>query len=255
MNVDGTGNVLDLCRAAEDLERLAYVEHRLRRRASAPASSTSTSWSWARTSRTTTSRRSSRPRSGCASCSTRCRPRSCARRSSSATRAPARPRSSTARTTSCARSLARERMGRAMPQFGRSAAAFNVVPVDYVVAAMIAAAGDDGRRGADAAPRRPGPADRARARRRCSRELYAGRAPRGRVPAGARRALAAHPRGARDVRGHPAGVDRLPQPPGRLRRPADGRPAGAARPGAAASSATTRRRWSTSSARTRTTQR
>ena len=39
------------------------------------------------------------------------------------------------------RALSRaQRMGRAMPQFGRSRRAFNVVPVDYVVAAMIAAA-------------------------------------------------------------------------------------------------------------------
>ena len=73
VNVDGTGNVLDLCSGAEKLERLNYVstayvagkrtgvvyEHEPRR--------------WARSSRTTTSPPSSRPRSGCARRWTRCR--------------------------------------------------------------------------------------------------------------------------------------------------------------------------------------
>src|SRR5829696_3028416 len=35
-----------------------------------------------------------------------------------------------------------QRLGRSLPQFGRSDAAFNVVPVDYVVAAIAAAAAD-----------------------------------------------------------------------------------------------------------------
>lgn len=105
VNVEGTGNVLDLCLAAERLERLAYVstayvagrrtglvyEHEL---------------VMGRPGRTSTSRRSSRPRYGCANSPTGCPARSCARRSWSATRATERRRSSTAPTTCSARSRA-----------------------------------------------------------------------------------------------------------------------------------------------------
>ncbi len=67
VNVDGTGNVLEFCLAAKELERLVYVStayvagKRTRDRLRARARR------WASSSRTTTSRPSSRPRSGCAS--------------------------------------------------------------------------------------------------------------------------------------------------------------------------------------------
>ena len=82
------------------------------------------------------------------------------------------------------RALSRaERMGRAMPQFGRSEAAFNVVPVDYVVAAMVAAAGDEATVGQTLHLVDPDPMTAGELVELLSR-AYAGRSPRGRVPAG-----------------------------------------------------------------------
>ena len=133
-------------------------QHRLRRRRRGRASSTSTSWRWARSSRTTTSRPSSRRRSGCASSWTRSRRRSCARRSSSATRGPARRRSSTGRTSSCGRSHRRRGRGARSRSFGRAEAPFNVVPVDFVVEAIAATAGSDERVRRDPSFGRPGSA-------------------------------------------------------------------------------------------------
>jgi len=82
------------------------------------------------------------------------------------------------------RALSRaERMGRPMPQFGRSRAAFNVVPVDYVVAAMVAAAGDAATLGQTLHLVDPDPLSAGELVELLS-ELYAGHPPRGRVPAG-----------------------------------------------------------------------
>jgi thioester reductase-like protein len=74
------------------------------------------------------------------------------------------------------------RFGRPMPQFGRGQAAFNVVPVDYVVAASVAASADAACAGQTLHLVDPEPLS--------SKELvetlsqrYAGRAPKGRVPA------------------------------------------------------------------------
>ena len=75
-----------------------------------------------------------------------------------------------------------DRLRQSMPQFGRGEAAFNVVPVDYVVAATVAAAHDPACVGQTLHLVDPQPLS--------SRELvellsnrYAGRAPRGRLPA------------------------------------------------------------------------
>ena len=228
VNVDGTGNVLDLCRAAENLERLAYVstayvagkrtgvvyEHELVMGQDFKNHYESTKFQaevWVRELLDAVPTTILRP-------------------------AIVVGDSRTGETEKfdgpyyILRALSRaERLGRAMPQFGRSAAAFNVVPVDYVVAAMVAAAGDEAAVGQTLHLVDPDPLTAASLVALLS-QLYAGRAaPRARARRHGR-ALPAHPRGARDVRGHPAGVDRLPEPPGRLRRPEDGRPAGAARP-------------------------
>lgn len=73
--------------------------------------------------------------------------------------------------------------GRAVPQFGRSEAAFNVVPVDYVVGAAVVAATDPAMTGATLHLVDPNPLSTRRLVSLLSRE-YAGRAPRGRVPPG-----------------------------------------------------------------------
>ena len=82
------------------------------------------------------------------------------------------------------RALSRaQRMGRPMPQFGRSEAAFNVVPVDYVVAAMMAAGDDPATLGQTLHLVDPDPLTAHDVVDLLSR-AYTGRAPRGRVPAG-----------------------------------------------------------------------
>ena len=113
-------------------------------------------------------------------------------------------------------------MGRPMPQFGRSDAAFNVVPVDYVVAAMVAAAGDPATLGQTLHLVDPDPLTAHDLVDLLSR-AYAGRAPRGRVPArGSSSARCAST--VRELFGGTPRVDRLPQPPGDLRRAANRRP-------------------------------
>jgi uncharacterized protein YbjT (DUF2867 family) len=74
-------------------------------------------------------------------------------------------------------------MGQPMPQFGRSAARFNVVPVDYVVAAMVAAAGDPETLGQTLHLVDPDPLSAHELVELLS-QLYSGRGTRGRVPAG-----------------------------------------------------------------------
>jgi thioester reductase-like protein len=82
------------------------------------------------------------------------------------------------------RALSRsQRMGQPMPQFGRSGAAFNVVPVDYVVAAMVAAAGDPATLGQTLHLVDPDPLS-ARELVELLSQIYTGRSTRGRVPAG-----------------------------------------------------------------------
>jgi thioester reductase-like protein len=71
--------------------------------------------------------------------------------------------------------------GRAIPQFGRSEAAFNVVPVDYVVGAAAVAATDVAMTGETLHLVDPAPLPTRRLVSLLSSE-YAGRAPAGRVP-------------------------------------------------------------------------
>jgi thioester reductase-like protein len=141
VNVDGTGNVLDLCRAAAALERLAYVstayvagsrtgvvyEHELVMGQQFKNHYESTKFQaevWVREVLDDVPTTILRP-------------------------AIVVGDSQTGETEKfdgpyyVLRALSRsQRFGRPMPQFGRSQAKFNVVPVDYVVAAMVAAAGD-----------------------------------------------------------------------------------------------------------------
>ena len=58
-----------------------------------------------------------------------------------------------------------ERAGRPVVQFGRADAAFNAVPVDFIVDAIVAAAGSAEAEGRDAASGRPGAAQRERTHR------------------------------------------------------------------------------------------
>ena len=112
-----------------------------------------------------------------------------------------------------------ERRHLPIPQFGRAEAPFNVVPVDFVVDALMAASAEDEARGPDAAPRRP----RAGHRRRAALDPRARvRGPGALLPAarGARGEHAALPRGPQGLRGRAARVDHLPQPPGALRHAA-----------------------------------
>ncbi len=73
------------------------------------------------------------------------------------------------------------RGGRAVPQFGRSAATFNVVPVDYVVAASVALASDPAAAGETLHLVDPEPLSTNELVRQLSRE-YAGREPKGKLP-------------------------------------------------------------------------
>ena len=73
------------------------------------------------------------------------------------------------------------RLGRPVAQFGRSEATFNVVPVDYVVDAMVAAAGDPATAGETLHLVDPDPLSTRDLVTTLSKE-YAGREPAGRVP-------------------------------------------------------------------------
>jgi thioester reductase-like protein len=76
-----------------------------------------------------------------------------------------------------------DRAGRAIPQFGRSDAPFNVVPVDYVVEAIAAVASDPATAGETLHLVDPEPLSARELAAILSRE-YAGREPRGRIPPG-----------------------------------------------------------------------
>jgi thioester reductase-like protein len=182
VNVDGTGNVLDFCRAAERLERLAYVstayvaglrtgvvyEHELVMGQEFKNHYESTKFQaevWVRQLLGEVPTTILRP-------------------------AIVVGDSQTGETEKfdgpyyVLRALSRaQRIGRAMPQFGRSEAKFNVVPVDYVVAAMVAAAGDEATLGQTLHLVDPDPLTAHELVDLLSR-LYTGAPPRGRVPAG-----------------------------------------------------------------------
>ncbi|MGI8462477.1 MAG: SDR family oxidoreductase [Solirubrobacterales bacterium] len=76
-----------------------------------------------------------------------------------------------------------DRRGRAVPQFGRSDAPFNVVPVDYVVESIVAAAGDPAAEGATLHLTDPEPLNASELTIALS-EAYGGRKPKGRIPPG-----------------------------------------------------------------------
>ena len=180
VNVEGTGNVLDLCIAAKKLERLAYVstayvagmrtgvvyEHELVMGQSFKNHYESTKFQaevWVRELMDRVPTTILRP-------------------------AIVVGDSRTGETEKfdgpyyILRAIARARaLGRSLPQFGRSDAAFNVVPVDYVVAAIAAAAVDPATLGETLHLVDPDPLSARELVGLLSRE-YAGRAPRGRVP-------------------------------------------------------------------------
>jgi thioester reductase-like protein len=82
------------------------------------------------------------------------------------------------------RALSRaQRLGRSLPQFGRAGATFNVVPVDYVVAAMVAASADPATLGHTLHLVDPDPMTSGELVELLS-HLYTGHPTRGRVPAG-----------------------------------------------------------------------
>ena len=182
VNVDGTGNVLDFCLAAENLERLAYVstayvaglrtgvvyEHELVMGQGFKNHYESTKFQaevWVRQMLDQVPTTILRP-------------------------AIVVGDSRTGETEKfdgpyyILRAISRaERMGRPIAQFGRAGAAFNVVPVDYVVQAMLAAAGDPATLGQTLHLVDPDPLSAGEVVRLLS-SAYAGREPRGRVPAG-----------------------------------------------------------------------
>jgi thioester reductase-like protein len=180
VNVDGTGNVVDLCAEAESLERLAYVstayvaggrtgvvyEHELIMGQGFKNHYESTKfqaevWVRERMDRVPT---------------TILRP------------AIVVGDSKTGETQKfdgpyfLLRTIAEtERNGRPVVHFGRAGARFNVVPVDYVVEAIVAAAADPAAEGETLHLVDPEPLSARELTEALSQE-YAGRAPRGRIP-------------------------------------------------------------------------
>jgi nucleoside-diphosphate-sugar epimerase len=181
VNVDGTGNVLDLCRAAAGLERLVYVstayvagrrtgvvyEHELVMGQDFKNNYEATKFQaevWVRQALADVPTTILRP-------------------------AIVVGDSRTGETEKfdgpyfILRAISRaRRLGAAIPQFGRSRAAFNVVPVDYVVEASAVAARDPATVGETLHLVDPDPLSAAELVELLSRE-YAQRPPRGRVPA------------------------------------------------------------------------
>jgi nucleoside-diphosphate-sugar epimerase len=181
VNVDGTGNVLDLCRAAARLERLVHVstayvagrrtgvvyEHELVMGQDFKNHYESTKFqaeAWVRETLGDVPTTILRP-------------------------AIVVGDSRTGETEKfdgpyyILRAISRaRRLGRAIPQFGRSRAAFNVVPVDYVIEACVAAARDPATVGETLHLVDPDPLSAAELVELLSR-AYAQRPPRGRVPA------------------------------------------------------------------------
>jgi thioester reductase-like protein len=180
VNVDGTGNVVELCAAAESLERLAYVstayvagrrkgvvyEHELVMGQEFKNHYESTKFQaevWVRESMARVPTTILRPaivvgdsRSG-------------------ETQKFDGP-------YFLLRTIAEsERRGRPVVQFGRADASFNVVPVDYVVDAIAAAAADPAAEGETLHLVDPEPLSARELTEALSRE-YAGRQPKGRIP-------------------------------------------------------------------------
>jgi thioester reductase-like protein len=182
VNVDGTGNVLDLCAAAESLERLVYIstayvagmrtgvvyEHELVMGQAFKNHYESTKFQaevWAQQMLDRVPTTILRP-------------------------AIVVGDSRTGETEKfdgpyyILRAIARShRLGRALPQFGRADASFNVVPVDYVVDAIVAAGEDPATIGQTLHLVDPDPLKANELVTLLSRE-YAGRDPQGQIPPG-----------------------------------------------------------------------
>ena len=148
-----------------------------------------------------------------------------------------------------------QRMGRApLPQFGRSEAPFNVVPVDFIVDAIAAAAGDEAAVGETLHLVDPEPVTAAELFKALAHEYTEPRAQGPRTAQDGGELAALRP----DEQGVPrraARVDPVPQPPGALRHPPRGGPA---RPPRGQDPEVPGVRWSdgrASSASTRTTRR
>ncbi|CAN5392814.1 SDR family oxidoreductase [soil metagenome] len=182
VNVDGTGNVVDFCRACKDLKRHAYVstayvagmrkgvvyEHELIMGQDFKNHYESTKFQaevWVRESMDEVPTTVLRP-------------------------AIVVGDSRTGETEKfdgpyyVLRALSRaQKMGRPLAQFGRGGAKFNVVPVDYVVAAMVAASDDEATLGHTLHLVDPDPLTASELVTLLS-QTYAGKEPKGRVPAG-----------------------------------------------------------------------
>ena len=133
--------------------------------------------------------------------------------------------------------------GGPIPQMGSPRSPFNVVPVDFVVAAMAAASADEAAAGETLHLVDPEPVSAAELGRILAR-AYAGREPTLPVPGTAAHSVAAGAGGARLLRRRPARVDPLPQPSGPVRHPDGLRPARPPRAALPRGSRTTPRAWS-----------
>ena len=251
VNVEGTGNVLDFCRGAERLERLNYVstayvagdrtgvvyEHELDLGQGFKNHYESTKFQaevWVRELMDTVPTTIYRPGD---------------RRRRLAARG--RRRSSTAPTTCCASSPRPRARGMPIANIGRGATPFNVVPVDFIVDAMVALGRADRRDRRDRSPLRPRAAQLGEMFELLSRAL---RRPRASYRVPPRVVAAALRFGAdpRRLRRHPGESIRYLNHPVRYDTRRAGELLAALGPALPALPRSTRRRWSASSASTRT---
>ncbi len=144
------------------------------------------------------------------------------------------------------------RMKSPIPQFGKAAAPFNVVPVDFVVDALFAGSLSPDAVGETLHLVDPEPITASELASMLARE-YAGQGAGLQAPAEGGRAEPAQQDRSQGVPRRPARVDRLPEPPGALRHAPRVRPDGRAATCAARASRSTSARWSRSSGSTRTT--
>ena len=138
INVDGTRHVLEFAAGAPPASSGSSTSRPPTSRAPRAVSSARPTSTSGRASRTTTRTPSSRPRSRW--CARGCPPRSTGRGSWSATRRPARRGSSTG-PTSVLRLMERLPSPGVFPRVGLGTGTVNIVPVDFVVGAMVALVG------------------------------------------------------------------------------------------------------------------
>ncbi len=150
-----------------------------------------------------------------------------------------------------ARSIER---GGPIPQIGSPKSPFNVVPVDFIVKALVAGSRDPAAVGETLPPRRPRPGQRRRAQPAAQPRVRRARAD-AQGPRQDARAVAQGQARPRLLLRRPVGVDPLPQPPGPVRHPPGDRSCSRATACGARASPSTSTRWSASSARRSTTRR